>query len=53
MGVKSSLFDSPCFSSIATNAETDRRRRDHDVGPGWMRTYLMNITIDINSGPPS
>ena len=52
MGVKSSLFDSPCFSSIATNAETDRRRRDHNVGPGRMRAHLMNIAIDIDRGPP-
>jgi len=53
MGVKSSLFDSPCRSSIATNAKTRRRRRYHDVGPGWMCTDLMNIAIDIDSGPPS
>jgi hypothetical protein len=34
----------------ATNAKT--RRRYHDVGPGWMCTDLMNIAIDIDSGPP-
>ena len=35
MGVKSSLFDSPCRSRIATDAKTRRRRGYHDVGPGW------------------
>jgi len=50
MGVKSLLFDSPCRSGIATNAKT--RRRYHDVGPSWMCTYLMNITIDIDRGSP-
>jgi hypothetical protein len=53
MGVKSSLFDSPCRSRIAANAKTRRRRGYHDVGPGWMCTDLMNIAIDIDSGPPS
>jgi hypothetical protein len=53
MGVKSLLFDSPCRSSIATNAKAHRCRRYHDVGPGWMCTYLMNIAIDIDCGLPS
>src|ERR1700682_4861565 len=52
MGVKSLLFDSPCRSSITTHAKTFRRRRYYDVGPGWMCTDLMNIAIDIDSGPP-
>jgi hypothetical protein len=53
MGVKSLLFDRPCRSAIATDAKTRRRRRDHDLGPGWMCTYLMNVAIDIDSRPPS
>ncbi len=52
MGVKSSLFDRPCRSSIATDAKTRCRRRYYDVGPGWMCTDLMNIAIDIDRGLP-
>ncbi len=53
MRVKSVLFDSPCRSSIPTNAQTHRRSRNHDIGPDWMGTYLMNIAIDVDRGLPS
>jgi hypothetical protein len=52
MGVKASLFNSPRRSSIATNAKSHRRSRYYDVRAGWMRTHLMNIAIDIDSGLP-
>jgi hypothetical protein len=52
MRVKSFLFDSPRRSRIATDAKTYRRSRDQDIGPGRMRTHLMNIAIDIDRGPP-
>src|SRR6478672_8472596 len=51
-GVKSLLFDGPCRSGIATDAKTHPRRRYHDLGPGWMRTDLMNIAINIDRWLP-
>ena len=50
MGAKSSLFDRPRRSGIATHPKARCRRCYHDVGPGWMGTDLMNIAIDIDRG---
>ena len=51
-GVKSALFDGPGRSRVATDTKTYGRRSYHDVGPGWMRTDLMNISIDVDRGVP-
>ncbi len=52
VGVKSSLFDRPRRSGIATYAKARARRRDHELGPGWMCADLMNIAVDIDRRLP-
>jgi hypothetical protein len=50
--MKPRLLDGPRCSTIPTDTEPNRRRRDHDVGMNRVRTDLVDVTVDVDRGLP-
>src|SRR4030095_1049418 len=50
--MKAFLFDLPCHSCVAADAEANRRRGHHDVRTARVSADLVDVTIDVEGGLP-
>jgi hypothetical protein len=50
--MKAVLLDSPRCSTVPTDTEPHRGRRDHDAGMNRVGTHLVDVTVDVDGGFP-